>query len=424
MRRNAMTIAVVVKQSGKVEGIRGLYRDPRSGRFYVRWAYQGIDRQKTIEPKDETFTALSKAASKGMTALKREMMQAVSTLPERPRKQPVDAVQEGVDALPEVIERVWTARGIKAKGINYYKRCCEGLALCKRADAVSIHRVDAHNKATFGEALKSSELSECARWQLYKTVNLVFSRLIQTGEHKGGNPTISFAMPKYASQREDREISYEDMANIIHVVEKDDAISEIKRLELTLFFRLLCETGQRPVDIYYMNVRDIQNQHYRFKSQKTGRNQRVAHLLSPKTLAIIQELTIQRERAYYTWNLQGEAGERKQVECFWSQSWYTWQVILRTYAHKALGEGVKLYTCRHHFITEVFRITGSEFWASAFTHEGKGANQKFYLHADQDEADRICMTISNRLDVALNPNKAFDESAFVEYARSLLDKLP
>ena len=74
---------------------------------------------------------------------------------------------------------------------------------------------------------------------------------------------------------------------------------------------------------------------------------------------------------------------------FWSRSFSIYSHRLGKYTKDALGEGVIFYGLKNFFISQLFRHTENEFWAKAFTHEGRGANQKAYLFLDQDKADQI-----------------------------------
>lgn len=383
-----MTVAVVVKASGKVEGIRGLYKDQSSQRFYVRYAKDGIDRQLTVNPRGETFTALSRAASKGLTELKRlvelELGNTNSGASRGAKK--VDTVLEGVQALPMVIEALWTQKGVSARCIKELKNYCLGLALCGVRDKKAIEAIDAHNSSEMAKKLGSA-LSDCSKVKLYGQIKAVFKSLIEKNRHFGQNPTMGFDAPRHTAQREEREITFEDMRKILDTTKT--AVKEtIRQKEITLFFRLLSETGQRPIDLYRFDARKIENRHYRFSSHKTGKTHRVSHLLSDTSLDLIEEIKELRGVDAYTWTDKNSV-KNEEIVCFWSLSWRVIQSETRKLCSEALGEGAKLYTTRHHFISEIFRRTGSEFWASAYTHEGDTANTKHYLHIDQMEADKI-----------------------------------
>ena len=384
-----MTIQVVVKASGKVEGIRGLYMDASSHRYYVRYAKDGIDRQLTVSPRGETFTALSRAASKGLTELKRlvelELGNTNSGASRGAKKG--DSVLEGVQALPMTIEALWTQKGVSARCIKELKNYTSGLALCGVRDKKAIEAVDAYNSAEMAKKL-SGDLSDCSKVKMFSQIKAVFKSLIEKNRHFGQNPTMGFDAPRHTAQREEREITFEDMRKILDVT-KTQVKEKIRAKELCLFFRLLTETGQRPIDVYRFDARKIENRHYRFSSHKTGKIHRVSHLLSDTTLALIDEIkTLRGGVDTYTWTDKNSV-KNEEIVCFWSLSWRVIQSETRKLCTLALGEDAKLYTTRHFFISEIFRRTQSEFWASAFTHEGDTANTKHYLHIDQMEADKI-----------------------------------
>jgi len=422
-----MTVQVQVKASGKIEGIRGLYKDSSSLRYYVRYAKGGIDRQMTILPKGETYTALSRAASKALTQLKREVEIELGTETKgKSSRSCGDVVLEGVQALPATIEALWGLRGVSARTIKELKNYTSGLALCGVRDKKLVEAIDAHNRVEMAKKLENEAISACTKAKMHSQVKAVFKSLIEKGRHYGENPAISFEAPKHQAQREEREITFEDMAKILATT-KAEISDAVRQAEITLFFRLLTETGQRPIDLYRLDVRKIQGRHYRFASHKTGKIHRVAHQLSDTTLALIEEIKrLRAGRDVYVWEDKNSTKGEK-IECFWSIPWRSVQSMTRAICTKALGAGAKLYTTRHFFISEIFRRTQSDFWAGVFTHEGEGANQKNYLHVNQAEADQILMGFLEDFESVVSKgevSKSKDEDEFLKRCEFYMSLLP
>ena len=151
---SSMTKPVIIKPSGKVQGIRGLYQDPSSKRMYVRYSYHGIDKQLTIHPKNLTFSELQRAAAKAMNELKREVKARVIKSDEPKTHQTISLIEYGIKRLPEEISKHWGCKGTSQKYINGLLRVTTGLAICDSKRQSDIAEVDRHNKARAAEIIQ------------------------------------------------------------------------------------------------------------------------------------------------------------------------------------------------------------------------------------------------------------------------------
>lgn len=382
-----MAHKIEFKQSGKAVGIKGLYKDASSGRLYVRLSINGVDRQKTLEGEFNTFSSLQRASERAINSLRREMECSES----HPKQE--DSIDAAMRHLAQKIKHRWGLRNVTSKRIKEYLRCTRGLCLCTKkshAQAINAHNIKTAQNNIYGKRLSSGQ-----RAAIYQGINIVFRQLILSQEHLGCNPCDSIAKPRHAQERRNNEMGYTEAAMVIHKIRS--AKKCWRTLELEMYFRLCFETGQRPIDIYMIDVRSIENKHYSFMSHKTARHQRVSHLISDEIMDIIDELIDLRKRAVFKHSWQNEFSFDEEFECFWSLQYGTYARYLNTIIHGLFGERMSLYSTRHFFISEVFHLTENEFWAEAFTHEGRTANTRHYLHPDQKRADEIIMEIHAKL---------------------------
>ena len=98
------------KGFGKVDGIRGLYRES-SGRWFVRFSCSGIDRQKTIEVNNNpTFSGLERIATTALKALKKEVegeLQKREPSQKVGKKVPVSAIEKGQNLMVDLPCEGW-----------------------------------------------------------------------------------------------------------------------------------------------------------------------------------------------------------------------------------------------------------------------------------------------------------------------------
>ena len=380
MAEQIVTIPVIIRRSGKVEGIPGLYKDPRTGRLYVRFSFHGIDKQRSITVKKETFSELKAEANKALTSIRREVKEIAeaSQTSDTTRKDPAEFYRK---RLAEEIFKVLSGRGCTKRHIKEVQTACTELCLCQSKNRRDIEKIDAYNEACLREMMEKKELPEGQKAKRHGEISSIFARLIAAGIHTGANPTRNIAAPRVVTGHRKVSLNFVEAAKVVHELEKSNWPS-VKKMEIVLFFRMCVETGQRPNDIMFFNPTKIEQdgEHYSFFSTKTRREQRVMHLLSPSVRDLITKIILARG---------GMAFNPSDPTKFWSYSLRHFCGILNEMIKKAAGEDKILYATRHFFITEIFRRTESTFWAEAFTHEGRTVAQCHYLHPDQSRADEI-----------------------------------
>ncbi len=303
-------------------------------------------------------------------------------------------IKKAEGELVKAIIKVWSLRQSSEKRIKAYIRAVSGLCLCsvKRFQ----NEIDDYNVRTLNKSIYEECKSKASMRERYHDANIVFRRLILSGVHKGSNPCDSIKTPKCAKERKTVELGYAQAVMVLNAIRERKSLANIN--ELQLFFILCFETGQRPKDVYLFDARKITDGHYRFYSHKTERSQRVSHILSRKVCILISEIQRAREKSFYEQHFTNEYTGCETLECFWRRSYSTMTNALNSIIHEVLGKDVSLYAAKHFFISEVFRMTESEFWAEAFTHEGRTANSIHYLHPDQSRADEIMIEYQQRFD--------------------------
>ena len=383
-----MTKPVIIKASGKVQGIKGLYQNPSSKRMYIRFSFHGVDRQMTVYPKNMTFSELQRTAAKAMTELKKTVKSQVpDTVSTKP--QAISVIEYGIKKLPEEISKHWGCKGTSQKYIAELLKVTAGLSICESKRQTDIAEVDRYNKAKAAEIVMASDLTQCQKFKRYYGIRQCFDTMIQLQLHRGVNPIIEIPRPIYVQGRKTAVLTLEMSARVLVGI-RTAKIEKTNRLELELFFRLCVETGQRPKDIYMFDATKISEGHYPFRSHKTRREQRVLHVLSNGALQLISEIIIERNGvAVYEQSWPNKHGTDEVFQSFWSAKFDHISKSINKTIHSVVGEGVSLYAAKHFFITEIFKRTGSEFWAEVFTHEGKNVNQRNYLHPEQAKADEI-----------------------------------
>ena len=404
IRVQTMTKQVVVSRTGKVQGIKGLYKDLSSSRFFVRYSYHGVDKQLTIFPKNQTFSGLEKEASKGLTELKRRVKDAVCELEPEIMASPKDKIERAQDALVNAIQKHWAKRGSSEKHVVRLLRFTKGMCLCTTSKAKDRNLINEHNHIAAMEMVENGAFSESQRMEAYKSINNVFTELIHAEIHFGNNPSVSLIRPKQISNSRTVELTFEDVASVIRYIREDQTIDAIKRVEAELFIRLCVETGQRPGDIHRFNIMNLTpDRHYHFDNHKTSRKHRVSHVISDASMNLAMTAIVMRGgQVEYPQAIRNRFGEDDEYSSFWRFCMVVYSDYLNSIIHKLIGIDKTLYCARHFFISEMFRMTDSEIWAEVFTHEGRNVNQKHYLHVDQERADSLLKEMSNRLDAAID----------------------
>ena len=157
---------------------------------------------------------------------------------------------------------------------------------------------------------------------------------------------------------------------IFYVTKKNTGFIEIIRYILNVNHTLI-----------YSILQDI-----RKCSHKTGRFQRVLHLLSPDTRNLINEIVLMRGCTEYSHSWDKHHRQTgNSFNSFWSKSFSIYSHRLGKYTKEALGEDCIFYGLKDFFISQIFRHTENEFWAKA----PRPSCVKAYLFLDQDKADQI-----------------------------------
>ncbi len=403
IRVQTMTKQVTVSRTGKVHGIKGLYKDLSSNRFYVRYSFHGVDKQLTVFPKNLTFSGLEKTASRGLTELRRRVMEAVGEAEPEMVLSPKDKISRAQDALVDAIEKHWAKRGSTQRHIVRLLRFTKGLCLCSTQKPKDKQLFNEHNHHVAMTMIENHEFSDGQRSQAYKSINNVFSELIHAEIHHGSNPAVALIKPKNVCESRTTELTFADVAAVIRYIRNDQTIDALKRIEAELFIRLCIETGQRPGDIHRWNVLNITpDKHYLFDNHKTSRKHRVAHLISDVSMNLAMTAIVMRGGTVeYPQSIGNKYRENDDYQSFWRLCPSAYGHYINSVIRNVVGEDKTLYCARHFFISEMFRMTDSELWAEVFTHEGRNVNQRHYLHVDQSRADALLKEMSKRLDEAI-----------------------
>lgn len=409
----AMTKPIVCRRSGKIDGIRGLYKSPVTGRFYVRYSYHGVDKQKTIFPKKVTFSELERVASSALIKLKKEVKAEFETITISNDEVHLGLVELGAKNLQEAVEKEWSLRGVTEAHITKLLKLSSGLALYSGHKKNERERINEHNISLLTSRLAEAETQGKKR-TIFDFVGIVFSQLIKSGKHTGCDPTHFVPKPKYVRSARKGELTLDVIEKVYkRLLEK--AKDHDMYFEYALFFRLCVETGQRPVDVFRFDVRNLSNDHYLFWNNKTSRFQRVEHLISENTISMIGQLIVKRGGvSVYSHSEKNKYSSDEKFECFWRNKLKTYTDFLTgIISEVSLGDAT-LYHTRHFFITEIFNLTGSDIWASAFTHEGMNIAQKHYLHLSKEKADEVLEQYFRFLSPAFG--------AYSKVMRAILDK--
>lgn len=379
---------VVVTTTGKVDGIPHLFCS-RGGRFYVRYKNGPVDKTAPLEdvPESPTFSWLQRASDKAFKKLKKAVDSSAQGTEANKLKPPSVS---GQSLLAQTIDTVWTNRGVSASRLRELQKACAGLAITSSRQASVIKSVNDHNQRVIEENYNSLPNNGVKKRAL-DGITTVFTTLIARGLHTGKVPALDVAFKIEPSPRQNHEIDFDGAVKIIKAIRADSTLKPVIRLELELYTRLAIETGQRPIDLYLLDISKIDSTgHYEFLSHKTGRYQRVLHLLSSDSLRLIKKISEMRGIDHYThkWD-KHHRSSGESFESFWSKSFSVYVHNLADFTKEALGQDAIFYGLKDFFISQIFRATQNEFWAKVFTHEGRGANQKSYLFLDQEKADKV-----------------------------------
>lgn len=342
-----MRQVIVNPRTHKVHGIRGLYWNKQTGRFWVRYSKNGVDRQHTFTPENATFSGLTRRANVELNHLKRIINNEVENNNNITKQSTHERSKRNFIKTVEDIFR----DNVNSQTMSKYKRYCDGFILCKTQS--KIEYVNEYNKSLLREKLNTA--TSGMKLEIYSKVQSAFNKLISLGLHRGINPCAFISRPRNTSLPREGYFECDEIKNIIN---------HINNNETKLYFEMCVITGQRPVDVRRLDLQSIK-QHIRFYNTKTNRYARVSHYI-PNDI-------IERCKAQQSWTRSQDVMTREINE-----------TIRKLYA-----DDRTLYYIRHSFITIIKRITGSNDDAQMWTHSGRNAAEIHYIHEDQSRADEI-----------------------------------
>lgn len=255
------------KGFGKVDGIRGLYKDS-SGRWFVRYLCSGVDRQKTIGVNEKTtFSGLERIAQTALKALKKEVETELqkrepSQLPGK--KSPLSTIEKGQEMMVSFIKETY---GQSQKNTSRRLGQLKGFALTGRNAGKSVEEVDAHNSKLLKEILDSRK-GEQSALEYWKGIHAVFSQAMQAGLHTGLNPALKQNRPGDFIEKDYKSLTIEQLAVIYNSIKTNVFNIDSNLIKQCLcFFYLLC-TGMRSTSAILFKAQDIEqvkiNNKYRY----------------------------------------------------------------------------------------------------------------------------------------------------------------
>lgn len=245
------------KDFGKVDGIRGLYREA-GGRWYVRFSCSGIDRQRTVEVNEKvTFSGLERLASTALKALKKEVateLQNKNPVQSSVKKSPLSTIEKGQELMINFIKETYST---STKNTSRRLGQLKGFSLTGRNAGKSVEEVDAHNTRLLKEILEEKKGTQSAlEW--WKGIHAVFSQAMQAGMHTGLNPCLKQNRPGDFIEKDYRSLSVEQLATIYNSIKTNVFNIDNNLIKQCLcFFYLLC-TGMRSTSAILFKAQDIE----------------------------------------------------------------------------------------------------------------------------------------------------------------------
>ena len=278
---------------GKVLGITGLYKDP-SGRWYVRKAIGGIDKQKTLDlgGKTPTFSLLERLAFKALKDLKAD----IGTPQLKPKdnkeikpKVYENAIEEGQAACMDYVQ----SRYIIGKSQEVARRRlkeAEGFAFVTKKLEEHEDQIAAHNAKLLAQKVAEKQEAgfETAALDLWKHVQSIFSVAMSEKAHLGVKPGRKEAKPGDYSQQDTRWIAISESANVQANLPLELKARNIngRKLEEICLFHYLLTLGMRPSSAILFESKDLieDNGVFRYfvKNHKTKKRMRVSQIIAPK----------------------------------------------------------------------------------------------------------------------------------------------
>lgn len=285
------------KTFGKVDGIRGLYKDS-SGRWFVRFSCSGVDRQRTIEVNEKiTFSGLERIASTALKALKKEVASELqkrepSQLPEK--KIPVSTIEKGQALMVSFIKETYSA---STKNTARRLGQLRGFALTGRSAGKTVGEIDEHNTRLLKEILEEKKGTQAAlEW--WKGIHAVFSQAMQAGLHSGLNPALKQNRPGDFIEKDYRSLSIEQLATIYNSIKTNIFNIDSSLIRQCLcFFYLLC-TGMRSTSAILFKAQDIEQvkvngkykYYYRVYNNKRNKKMPYKQLISKHIIGELKQI--------------------------------------------------------------------------------------------------------------------------------------
>lgn len=293
------------KEFGKVQGIRGLYKDP-SGRWYVRKAINGIDKQKTLDFVSENacFSVLEREAVKALKFLSKAIENALPAKEIETKSRSFDPIERGIAACKKWVETVTKSAGYSPDTVRRRIKAAENYCFVSPSLVKYKDQINGYNIKHMSDVIKAyndNNLPIAARdhWRIMQTL---FNKAINAGVHCAMNPTNIDAggvrKPADMRKKDTRWISMDESAQVqafIPVWCKKNNIPKNKAEELFCFHYLLT-LGMRPSSAILFKSSDLSydGKAYRYTviNHKTQRIMDNSQIIHPEMAKILKKLPV------------------------------------------------------------------------------------------------------------------------------------
>lgn len=382
---------VVVSASGKVEGIKGLFKDERTGRFFVRKTIKTpdgklLDRQKTVHVNANlTFSGLEILAQRALKALEKEMRPIVDAMPTPAPKAQKTPLEQGQIQLKRFLEGEKGKYSSKTLG-EKMKRC-DGFALVTRSLLNDEATITEHNKNLLIERLAKYEGRNEAS-EIFKDLSSVFNSALKAGVHVGVNPTALVKKPCDVLKKDFKYITINQMGEIINLInlEFDYNLTKVTknytREELLLYFYLLC-IGMRATSAILFKIEEL---------KKLDGNY-IYNVINNKIGKVMPYYQIISEKIYNNFNLFFIGNfDHSDIELSRELNKYIKVVCGEEYSSKHLRKGFINSCCSGGFEPQFVEM---------ITHEPSGVFFKNYYSIGQTKVNEIMNWFNNELEKSI-----------------------
>lgn len=383
---------IVISTSGKVEGIKGLFKDERTGRFFVRKTIKTadgrvLDRQKTVQVNTNlTFSGLERLALKALKDLEKEMKPVLETLPTPSAKQSKSPVEAGQAQLKKFLEsekgkyseKTWAEKA---------KRC-EGFALVTRSLLKSEEVISSHNKNLLLEKLEKYEGRNEAT-EIFKDLSSVFNSALKAGVHVGVNPTSLVKKPCDVLKKDFKYITIKQMGLIINLINIDfeyniaKVSKEYTKQELLLYFYLLC-IGMRASSAILYKIEDLRELEGNY----------IYNVINNKIGKVMPYYQIISKNIYNKFNLFF-------IDRF-THSDIELSRELNKYIKEVCGQDYSCKHCRKGFCNECCAASFQPQDVEMITHEPSSVFYKNYYSIGQTKVNDIMIWFNSELEKYIN----------------------